>query len=396
MQNQIVVYLTILLNLSIGNQLSGQTEQRAPCGQDFFMQSMAISKHQFQLDLNYFSALQRSQIIIPVVFHIVWNTNEENISDELIINQLATLNRDFNAQNQDVDQVPDEFQSLISGTGITFCLASETPSGQPTNGIVRTHTNIEHIGVKDNLFFSSMGGSDAWNPDQYLNIWVANTGPFLSGFGTYPGQTTPKKTGVVIHPTFFGMNGHPRYGLGRTLVHEVGHYFGLYHVWSNDPLCEEDDGVEDTPKQMHQHTGCPTHPQTSCTESDMFMNFMDYVDDPCMVMFTAGQKEKIWTNIYQFRSGLLSNTTGSYCINTKQKDDLSYVISPNPVTNDLTISFPFQEDGIFDIQIYDILGRLHKDQKTLGNGQIVISLQHLEPGLYVIIIGKKSKTFVKL
>lgn len=254
MQNQIVVYLTILLHLSIGNQLSGQAEQRAPCGQDFFMQSMAISKHQVQPDLNYFSALHR----------------------------------------------------------------------------------------------------------------------------------------------YFGMNGHPRYGLGRTLVHETGHYFGLYHVWSNDPFCEEDDGVEDTPKQMHQHTGCPTHPQTSCTESDMFMNFMDYVDDPCMVMFTAGQKEKIWTNIYQFRSGLLNNTVRSYCINTKQKDDLVYIIAPNPVTDDVTITFPFQENGIFDIQIYDMLGRLHHNQSILGNGQVVISLQHLEAGIYLVRIGEKSQIFVKL
>ena len=115
----------------------------------------------------------------------------------------------------------------------------------------------------------------------------------VSGFATYPGQSPPERTGVVINPKYFGCNEHPRYGKGRTLVHEIGHYFGLKHVWSHDPFCEDDDGVEDTPKQEYEHTGCPTYPQASCTESDMFMNFMDYVDDPCMLLFSKGQKEKI-------------------------------------------------------------------------------------------------------
>jgi hypothetical protein len=396
MQNHILLYLILLLSLLLGSQLSAQTMQRPPCGQDYFEESMEVLSDQNQHSINDFSSVQRSSIVVPVVFHIVWSTDDVNISDELILAQLDALNRDFNAQNQDLDQVPAEFRNSISSTGISFCLASETPSGLSTNGIVRIHTNIENIGVKDNLFFSSMGGSDAWNPDQYLNIWVANTGPFLSGYGTYPGQTAPERTGVVVNATYFGMNGHPKYGLGRTMVHEVGHYFGLYHVWSNDPFCEEDDGVEDTPKQENQHTGCPTHPQASCTDSDMFMNFMDYVDDPCMVMFTAGQKEKIWSNIHTFRSGLLNNSAESHCQNIQQSDDLTYLISPNPVTDRMTISFPFQESIILNIHIYDVLGRLRNDQSLLVNGQVEISLQHLEPGLYFITLGKISKIFVKL
>ncbi len=356
---------------------------------------MVISSPLRHPEKNYPSSLQRSQLIVPVVIHVVWHTNAENISDELIAAQLAALNRDFNAQNQDLDQVPNEFQSRITNIGISFCLASKTPSGQPSNGIVRIETSVEDIGVKNSLFIDSTGGSNAWDSEKYLNIWVANTGTFLSGFGSYPGLTVPEKTGVVVNPKYFGINEHPKYGLGRTLVHEVGHYFGLKHVWSNDPFCEEDDGVEDTPKQKYEHSGCPNYPQPSCTESDMFMNFMDYVDDPCMLMFTAGQKERIWANIDIFRSSLLSNTIEYYCLNTNQSRDLEFAISPNPLTDLMMITFPNQDNGLIKVQVFDMFGRLRKHKSMLANFQLEMSMDDLEPGIYFVKIGTNTKVLVK-
>ncbi|PFI05694.1 M43 family zinc metalloprotease, partial [Bacillus cereus] len=81
--------------------------------------------------------------------------------------------------------------------------------------------------------------------------------------------------------------------LGRTATHEVGHWFNLYHIWGDDQrspnTCSGSDKVDDTPNQGKPNYERPTFPHTSCNNGpngDMFMNFMDYVYDDTMFMFT--------------------------------------------------------------------------------------------------------------
>lgn len=60
--------------------------------------------------------------------------------------------------------------------------------------------------------------------------------------------------------------------------------------------CTGMDGVDDTPNQAGPNYGCPEFPHVSCNsgpDRDMFMNFMDLVDDRCMVMFTKGQSIRV-------------------------------------------------------------------------------------------------------
>merc|ERR1712176_28594 len=87
------------------------------------------------------------------------------------------------------------------------------------------------------------------------------------------------------------------WNLGRTLTHETGHYFNLQHIWGDQRggTCDDNDGVDDTPNQFGTHYGCPaynTDQTTSCGSNDMFMDFMDYVDDACFSLFTKGQLER--------------------------------------------------------------------------------------------------------
>ncbi|MFN0213914.1 MAG: zinc-dependent metalloprotease [Saprospiraceae bacterium] len=344
-----------------------------------------------------FAQLQeRSPLVVPVIVHVVWHTVGEHVSDEIIVSQLEALNRDFNAQNLDLDEIPEEFQDRIANLEISFCLASKTPFGQPTNGILRVRTTVDAIGIKDSLFFDSTGGSSAWDTERYLNIWVANTGGLISGFGSFPGLVPPYKDGVIINPKYFGQNGHAKYGLGRTLVHETGHYFGLKHVWASDPLCETDDGIEDTPKQQYRHIGCPSYPQKSCTDSDMFMNFMDYVDDPCMLLFTAGQKEKIWANIELFRPKLLSNDVEYYCLHANQKKDFGFKITPNPTFGAFRITL--EQTGVLaEIQIFDALGNLRKQLNVITNQELEIDTEGMEPGVYFVqVLSRSGKASAKL
>lgn len=361
----------------------------------FKQTSEAISLHQLNQKVVPASS-QRTQLIIPVVIHIVSKTDTENITDEMVMSQLEALNRDFNKQNNDIETVPFEFSDRVANIGLTFCRAAKTPDGYQTNGIVRVWTDVDKIGITDGLFFDSTGGSTAWDTERYLNIWVANTGEYISGYASYPEALPQYKTGVVINPKYFGKNTHPKYGMGRTLVHEVGHYFGLKHVWSNDPFCEKDDDIEDTPKQKHPHNGCPSYPQASCTESDMFMNFMDYVDDSCMNMFTEGQKERIWANIEGYRKGLLSNHIEYHCLDNYLGKDFEFDIAPNPFKDVIVLSFPHQTNRLLSIQIFDMIGQLRKDIKLFSAPSNEIRIDGLQPGLYFVKIGTTVKSIIKV
>jgi hypothetical protein len=104
-------------------------------------------------------------IIISVVFHVVWNSVEENVSDAVIQSQIDILNKDFNAKNSDLDKVPTAFKKLIATQGISFCLAHKDTNGLPTTGIIRTKTSVKNIGLTDNIFDTKRGGSNNWNPD---------------------------------------------------------------------------------------------------------------------------------------------------------------------------------------------------------------------------------------
>lgn len=276
---------------------------------------------------------------IPVVVHIVYENEDENISDEQVLSQLDVLNADFRKMNADVSMVPMLFEDLVADVEIEFCLATLDPNGNLTTGITRTATNVEEFGNNNTVKSDASGGKTPWDATHYLNIWVCDVENSILGYATSPG-TTPAFDGVVIDYDNFGTIGavdYP-YNRGRTTTHEVGHYLGLRHIWG-DGDCNFDDGISDTPLQEMSHTGCPTfgNPSTiTCGSQDMFMNYMDYVDDRCMFMFTLEQAALMRFNLEYERSGLLQNqpiacdpTGGEGC---------------NDLTNALKMGFEDDED----------------------------------------------------
>ena len=273
---------------------------------------------------------QKLSINIPVVFHVVYNEAEENISDLQIMSQLNVLNQDFNRTNPDAFSVPSDFDSIVSSMQINFCLARRTPSGEPTTGIIRTSTNNNGFNLFDTtIHYTNMGGSDAWNTDKYLNIWVAKINGGTLGWAQFPIGGSQYTDGVVIDYQHFGTMGtaiYP-YNLGRTTTHELGHYFNLYHLWG-DNYCG-DDLVNDTPIQEESNFGCKTHPHISCNNNgDMFMNFMDYSNDNCMNSFTIGQRNRVWSSIYNYRLSLISSD-GSDEVKRGKSDASIKISHPN-------------------------------------------------------------------
>ncbi|MGZ5403725.1 MAG: zinc metalloprotease [Nocardioides sp.] len=239
----------------------------------------------------------RRLITIPTVVHVLYKKPEENITTSQVQSQIAVLNQDFRATNPDTSQVPDAWKGLVADSKIRFKLARKDPNGARTDGIVRVQTNRASFGTGDGVKRASKGGSTAWPTDAYLNIWVCTLGGGLLGYAQFPGG--PKATdGVVVLNSAFGTEGTATapFDKGRTLTHEIGHWLNLRHIWGDTLDCGGGDRVPDTPNCEGPNFGEPTFPVITCGNApngDMFMNYMDYVDDAAMFMFTAGQVSRM-------------------------------------------------------------------------------------------------------
>ncbi|MBB5642842.1 M43 family zinc metalloprotease [Cryobacterium roopkundense] len=234
---------------------------------------------------------------IPVVVHVIYNEDDQNISDEQIASQIDVLNQDFRKTNPDVANLPDVFLSLADDAQVEFALASTDPEGDPTDGITRTYTDTTSFTYDDAIKFDASGGHDAWPADKYLNLWVGRLGGGLLGYAQFPGGEA-STDGVVILDTAFGTVGtaSPPFGLGRTATHEIGHWLNLNHIWGDEDGCVGTDKVDDTPNQAYANTGKPNFPHVTCNNGpngDLFMDYMDYVDDDAMVLFSAGQVDRM-------------------------------------------------------------------------------------------------------
>ncbi len=253
------------------------------------------------------NALQKTTTVIyniPVVVHVLYNTTTQNISDAQIQSQIAVLNADYQKLNTDISLVPSVFSSLTTDCQIQFCLAQRDPNGAATTGIIRKSTTMTSYSAdNDNAKYTSTGGDNAWPATSYLNLWVvpqitSGGQPGILGYAQFPGGTAATD-GVVIGYNYFGNTGtvSSPYNKGRTATHEVGHWLNLYHIWGDDGgACTGTDNVGDTPNQGSENYGCPTFPHVTCSNGpngDMFMNYMDYTDDACMYMFSAGQKTRM-------------------------------------------------------------------------------------------------------
>jgi len=251
---------------------------------------------------------------IPVVVHVVYRTDAENISKDQIESQIKVLNQDYSAANSDKNKVPAVWAGLVTDVGIQFALATRDPSDQQTDGITRTKTQRDSFRADDSLKSSATQGADPWPSDRYLNLWVCTLGDSLLGYAQFPGGP-PATGGVVILNTAFGTTGTAAapFNLGRTASHEVGHWLNLRHIWGDTEDCSGTDFVDDTPNAQHPNFGKPTFPNVSCSNGpngDMFMNYMDYVDDDSMVMFTAQQAVRMHAALDGPRSQLVANSQG--------------------------------------------------------------------------------------
>jgi len=345
-------------------------------------------------------------IKIPVVVHILYNSSQQNISDAQIMSQMDVLNMDFGGLNEDRLKVPSYFSSSIADCKISFVLAKIDPGGKATNGIVRKQTGVKFFNLDDRAKSTANGGDNAWDADQYLNIWVCNLVSGVLGYSSLPGGPADKD-GVVISTTVFGtFNSISPFNKGRTATHEIGHWLNLKHIWG-DGVCG-DDKVNDTPSQERANRGCPGGEKITCGTSahgDMYMNFMDLTDDACMYMFTHGQKERMRALFAQDgpRNLLLSSNglNGSglpAAAALPVADGRGIILFPVPASDQLQVRITAENCIGKMIVVYNQLGQIVVTQR-ISRSTEAVDISGLHAGNYYLKV-EGSKTlmakFVKL
>jgi len=335
---------------------------------------------------------------ISVVFHILKAEEDEFLSEERILSQIEVLNEDFQAANNDLNLVPDLFQSSIGNLDVKFKLANLDPLGNVTNGIIRSDTELNLLGDlinfdgRQSVKHDNLGGSEAWDTNRYLNIWVAAKGSVIAE-STFPVMAGLDEDGIIIDPKFIGRldNFNAPLNLGRILTHEIGHYLGLRHLWDEIDDCDiSDDGLEDTPMQLNPYFDCPTHPAISCGSADMFMNFMNFTDDACMHFFTKGQVEKMESTLTLERADLVDNDSATVDLENIL-DALDFAQSANKIV------FKLNENLIKlnKLEIFSINGKKLKEIDLSQNFDVHINTNAFISGVYILRFESTKTSFSK-
>ena len=346
-------------------------------------------------------------ITIPVAVHVLYYSPDQNIPDAQVQSQIDVLNEDYTATNADYNSFDAGYRAVKGDMEVKFCLIR----------VVHRQTQHKSFGLNDNMKYSKKGGDDAIDPMHVLNIWVCDLGKSLLGFAYYPG-ISPEKFGVVCHTNAFGRgaqyNLFTAYDLGRTTSHEVGHCFGLVHIWG-DALCGND-FVDDTPLHNDPNFGCPGPGHLStCTGTppEMWMNYMDYTDDKCMYFFSDGQAARadyFITNDPQLNSIVNSacNTITSNSSNANGSNDAASVsrmivnnafsLYPTITSGELTLVITNSVKENAELTIYNQTGLLVMKQKIFiseGSNRKNINVGKLGNGIYFLQLKGTEKKIEK-
>lgn len=359
-------------------------------------------------------------ITIPIVFHILTDgEGDENLSEERIIEQVAQLNLDFSNQSNSP-------YSDAADIGIEFCLARYSPDNEllAEAGINR----IYDYGDAPNEIFPQIEDvikpATQWDPNKYMNVWVADFGIGFFGFshppeavdsgldGLEPDQTGVEiyadRDGILLSYEVVGSENMPSqfnsfYSMGKVLTHEVGHFFGLRHTWGNDISCGGDgDYCDDTPETTLSGVYC-TDIMDTCPEdglgNDMIENHMDLTEDLCKNTFTNDQKERMLTVLMYSprRKELKSSTVCEVMVSsedyTKGKDEI--VVYPNPSKDRVTISYD-PGRNYEHYQISNLLGRIVQAGSISSSSDLTVDIAHLESGMYLLQLTRKGKKTTSL
>lgn len=375
-----------------------QREQKSspsPAGQVAVIKSFSLQQKMTAEATGASTGSLHKIVTIPVVFHILYHTPEEKVSDALVSKQLELLNKCFRHKNADSVNTPAVFKSLAADCEIEFVLATSTPRKVSTTGIVKKYTPVKSWTSDDKMKFSAEWGDDGWDANSYLNIWVCNLGDF-AGYSSFIGGIE-KKDGLVISFSEFGEN-------KKTIVHEAGHWLNLKHLWG-DANCG-DDGIDDTPKQEGYTPGCPTGIRITCGNGpygDMYSNYMDFTSDECTNLFTLGQKARMQALFVPgaARYSLLSSiglTIPLIFQSAIEEEDPAWLqpkLYPNPASTQMTLDLSYDMRWLGkNIQVINLQGQTIMTLTITSKTQ-QIDISRLTSGMYFLTAQKGDGEFIK-
>tara|TARA_A100001037_G_scaffold79513_1_gene71506 strand:+ start:9795 stop:11099 length:1305 start_codon:yes stop_codon:yes gene_type:complete len=391
---KILMPLLFIINVAFG-QICGADEYNKKF-MDADPEKYKIIEQRLQERLNYSNNRSVTEVIVPVVFHVVWKDSIENLHDSIIHAQLDVLNESFNLQNSDTSILTDTLKKWKGNFHIRFELATKDPDGNSTDGITRTHTSQSSFSYYTNAIKNdSTGGKSPWNTKRYMNIWVGDLMGGLLGYSQFPGGPDSLDGNAVDYAVFgdrlYPWTYSPFFAKGRVLVHEIGHWLNLFHPWGNSGGCSED-YIPETGRQYgptYTTAGCPDTLFSMCHPAPQRVfvkHYMDYSGDACMVTFTKGQVERGLASLWDYRSEMIEYSE----LVTEEIDTfISIKVYPNPTKQRLYLELP-EYEGVLTIMVFDILGKLILTDFIHGERSKEILLQGFSNGTYVLQILNES------
>lgn len=392
--------------------LSAGTLKAQRCGSDAYLKHLEHTQPGIGQAVRNLSTLQnkktRSTVrYIPVVVHIVYKNAAENLTDNYINAQIDQLNRCYGRTNADTTNMRSLFQPIVGPAKIQFIL----------DQIIRvptTQTSFDAGGIwpfsgSDNVKSTGNGGSDAVSPTTKLNVWVCDLKldgqDLLIGYAYPPpglpnwggqGNTNPAIDGVVMDYLDIGGPGRPpkgaAYGFqGKSLVHEVGHYLGLRHIWGDDGgACFgqqdfEDDGITDTPHQGDQSMDNCNKNMNSCIQSpndmpDMVENYMDYSSASCQNSFTKGQVTLMENVLSTIRTTIMVPTGLG-----QEADSETMIVYPNPARDRVVVQLNGQTFAQGTLSLINLTGQtLRRFDLESGREMQEFPVNDLPRGVYML------------
>ena len=224
---------------------------------------------------------------IPTVVHVVYRTQRENISERPDRQPDPHPQRGLPHEERRPQQGPGRLQAAARRRADPVPARDQGPVRQRHRPASRARgRRVPSFSFDDGVKSSRTGGRRPWPArplPQHLGLQRSASG--LLGYAQFPGgpggdrRRRDPAHRVRQRPA---PRGAP-FDKGRTTTHEVGHWLNLFHIWGDDGTgCRGADHVPDTPTQASANFGEPAFPHVSCNNGpngDLFMDYMDYVDD---------------------------------------------------------------------------------------------------------------------